>query len=188
MKELKKLQLSNELFSKDFPVFRLEQHTFLTQKDINRFLKSSFKNSYIQDHSFTSIANFPDIANDNHIISWGRWRSKIFSTYQKAKKNQKRWIFRKIEKALAILTKKIVFQDRRDQNSFFQPSTVHLIQIHRQTQIFTKTKKEYPSVERWFAKSKPPLWRGPAKSSLVHPLPLEQLTWNKSQIREKTFC
>ena len=28
MKKLKKLQLSNELFSKDFPVFRLEQHTF----------------------------------------------------------------------------------------------------------------------------------------------------------------
>ena len=105
MKKLKKLQLSNELFSKDFPVFRLEQHTFLTQKDINRFLKSSFKNSYIRGHSFragipTTIANFPDIANDNHIMGWGRWRSKKFSTYQKAKKNQKRWVFRKIEKAL----------------------------------------------------------------------------------------
>ena len=105
MKKLKKLQLSNELFSKDFPVFRLEPHTFLTQKDINSFLKSSFKNLYIRGHSFragipTSIANFPDIANDNHIMGWGRWRSKIFSTYQKAKKNQKRWIFRKIEKAL----------------------------------------------------------------------------------------
>ena len=108
MKKLKKLQLSNELFSKDFPVFRLEPHTFLTQKDINSFLKSSFKNLYIRGHSFragipTSIANFPDIANDNHIMGWGRWRSKIFSTYQKAKKNKKRWIFRKIEKALLQL-------------------------------------------------------------------------------------
>ena len=116
MKKLKKLQLSNELFSKDFPVFRLEQHTFLTQKDINRFLKSSFKNSYIRGHSFragipTSIANFPDIPNDNHIMGWGRWRSKKFSTYQKAKKNQKRWVFRKIEKALLQKYSKIVFQD-----------------------------------------------------------------------------
>ena len=48
MKKLKKLQLSNELFSKDFPVFRLEPHTFLTQKNINSFLMSSFKIFYIR--------------------------------------------------------------------------------------------------------------------------------------------
>ena len=67
MKKLKKLQLSNELFSKDFPVFRLEQHTFLIQKDINSFLKSSLKNLYIWGHSFRA-----GIPHFNRKFSWYR--------------------------------------------------------------------------------------------------------------------
>ena len=105
LKKLKKLLSKENLFSRFFPVFWLNSKSFLTQKAVNDFQKSNFKNVYIRGHSFragipTSIANFPDISNDSHIMGWGRWQSKTFSTYQKAKKKQKRWIFRKIERAL----------------------------------------------------------------------------------------
>ena len=105
VRNLKKLLSKENLFSRFFPVFRLNSKSFLTQKAVNNFLKSNFKNVYIRGHSFragipTSIANFPDISNDSHIMGWGRWQSKTFSTYQKAKKKQKRLIFRKIERAL----------------------------------------------------------------------------------------
>ena len=103
MKKLKKSQLKEKLFDVNYPVFRSKTSTFLTQKDINTFLKENFKNFFIRGHSFragipTSIANFPDLSNDNHVMGWGRWHSKNFSTYQKSQK--KKWIFRKIEKAL----------------------------------------------------------------------------------------
>ena len=105
LKKVNKLLSKEDLFSRLFPVFRLDSKNFLTQNAVNNFLKSNFKNVYIRGHSFragipTSIANFPDISNDSHIMGWGRWQSKTFSTYQKAKKKQKRWIFRKIERAL----------------------------------------------------------------------------------------
>ena len=93
MKKLKKSQLKEKLFDFNYPVFRSKTSTFLTQKDINTFLKENFKNFYIRGHSFragipTSIANFPDLSNDNHVMGWGRWHSKNFSTYQKSQKKE----------------------------------------------------------------------------------------------------
>ena len=88
MKKLKKSQLKEKLFDVNYPVFHSKTSTFLIQKDINKFLKENFKKFYIRGHSFragipTSIADFPDLSNDNHVMGWGRWCSKIFSTYQK---------------------------------------------------------------------------------------------------------
>ena len=105
IKSLKHAQSKLNLFNPDWPVFRTGKTAFVAQKDINRFLKNSFPNSNISGHSFragipTSIANFPDLTNDNHAMGWGRWRSKAFASYQKSKKKQKKWVFRKIEKAL----------------------------------------------------------------------------------------
>ena len=105
IKSLKHAQSKINLFNPDWPVFRTGKTAFVAQKDINRFLKNSFPNSNISGHSFragipTSIANFPDLTNDNHAMGWGRWRSKAFASYQKSKKKQKKWVFRKIEKAL----------------------------------------------------------------------------------------
>ena len=105
LKKLKRVLSKQNIFSSSSPVFRLDSKNFLTQKVINKFLKSNFKNVFIRGHSFragipTSIANFPDISNDSHVMGWGRWRSKAFSSYQKSPKKQKRWVFKKIEKAL----------------------------------------------------------------------------------------
>ena len=105
LKKLKKIQKFNDLFVCNQPVFRTNSKKFLTQKDVNKFLKEKFPELNIRGHSFragipTTIANFPELTDDNHAMGWGRWRSKAFSSYQKAKRKQKKWIFRKIEKAL----------------------------------------------------------------------------------------
>ena len=105
IKRLKHIQRKNKLYNKNLPVFRVQKAKFVTQKDINKFLKISYPDSKVSGHSFragipTSIANFPELTNDSHAMGWGRWRSKAFKSYQKSKKKQKKWIFHKIEKAL----------------------------------------------------------------------------------------
>ena len=105
IRSLKHAQCKAKLFNPNWPVFRSKKTVFVTQKDVNCFLKTTFPHTKISGHSFragipTSIANFPDLTNDNHAMGWGRWRSKAFASYQKSKKKQKKWVFRKIEKAL----------------------------------------------------------------------------------------
>ena len=102
IQKLHKYLRNHKLFDKNLPVFRFGQTKFLTQKVINNFLKKWFPDSHISGHSFragipTSIANFPDLTNDNHAMGWGRWRSKAFSSYQKAKKKQKNGFFIKLK-------------------------------------------------------------------------------------------
>ena len=69
----------------------------------NHFLKYT-KNKF-SGHSFragvpSSLADFPNIANDWHVMGWGRWRSKIFLKYQNRTKKQSKWVFDKIENCL----------------------------------------------------------------------------------------
>jgi len=34
------------------------------------------------------------------MMGWGRWKTKAFLTYQKFRKKQKKWVFKKISRAL----------------------------------------------------------------------------------------
>ena len=88
-----------------YPVFTLNGNSNLTQKTVNKFLKKSFPKNKFSGHSFSagvpsSLADFPNIANDWHVMGWGRWRSSIFLKYQKRTKKQSKWVFKKIEKCL----------------------------------------------------------------------------------------
>jgi hypothetical protein len=103
--KLKQQAINNGIFSNNKPVFALQKEKFLTQRKMNMFLKTSFPKNKFSGHSFragvpSSLADFPNIANDWHVMGWGRWRSPSFLKYQKRTKKQSKWIFKKIEKAL----------------------------------------------------------------------------------------
>jgi len=103
--KLKKQAKKNGIFSKLKPVFAVDRLCNLTQRKVNNFLKKSFPNNKFSGHSFragvpSSLADFPNIANDWHVMGWGRWRSNIFLKYQNRTKEQSKWVFKKIEKCL----------------------------------------------------------------------------------------
>ena len=103
--KLKKEAIKNGCFGKHTPVFSIGTTKNLTQRKLNVFLKESFPKRKFSGHSFrfgvpSSLADFPNIANDWHVMGWGRWRSNMFLKYQKRTKKQSKWIFKKIEKAL----------------------------------------------------------------------------------------
>jgi len=103
--KLKKEAQKNGCFKKQNPVFSINNSKNLTQRKLNVFLQESFPNRKFSGHSFrsgvpSSLADFPNIANDWHVMGWGRWRSTMFLKYQKRTKKQSKWIFKKIEKAL----------------------------------------------------------------------------------------
>jgi len=77
----------------------------ISKREINKFLKNKFPKKHFSCHSFragvpSSISNFPEIVNVYHVMGWGRWRTEAFLSYQKFKFRQKKWVFRKICKAL----------------------------------------------------------------------------------------
>jgi hypothetical protein len=99
------MECKNFNFDQNTPVFRISDQKFLTKRFINKFLNNILPGKKISCHSFrytipSLIANFPDLTNELHAAAWGRWRSKAFSSYMKFKVKQKKWVFRKIEKAL----------------------------------------------------------------------------------------
>ena len=105
LKKLKKQAIKMDIFSKKKPVFKTGLKKNLTQRKINTFLKTQFPKNRFSGHSFragvpSSLADFPNIANDWHVMGWGRWRSSIFLKYQNRTKKQSKWVFKKIEKAL----------------------------------------------------------------------------------------
>jgi hypothetical protein len=88
---------------KDEPVFLKNTSKLLTKKFLNKFLKENFKN--ITCHSFragipSAIEKIPNTMFKKQIMNFGRWNSNSFSSYQKYKLSQKKWIFVNIEKAL----------------------------------------------------------------------------------------
>jgi integrase len=85
------------------PVFRSAEGSLLTKKFLNKFLKSNFKG--LSCHSFragipSAIAKIPNELFKKQIMNFGRWNSNSFSSYQKYKLYQKKWIFNNIENAL----------------------------------------------------------------------------------------
>jgi hypothetical protein len=94
-----------DIFDKNCPVFAIGENINLIHKKLNKFLKKAFPKNKFSGHSFragvpSSLADFPNIANDWHVMGWGRWRSSIFLNYQKRTKKQSKWVFKKIEKCL----------------------------------------------------------------------------------------
>ena len=105
MLKLKKQAKKNGFFSNSKSVFAISKKLNLTQKVVNTFLKKEFPKNKFSGHSFragvpSSLADFPNIANDWHVMGWGRWRSKIFLKYQNRTKKQSKWVFDKIENCL----------------------------------------------------------------------------------------
>jgi hypothetical protein len=85
------------------PVFRLSCTTLLTKRFLNKFLKNHFAN--LSCHSFragipSAIEKIPNSLFKKQIMNFGRWNSNSFSSYQRYKLSQKKWIFVNIEKAL----------------------------------------------------------------------------------------
>jgi len=103
--KLKKQTIKKGFFSDSLPVFALSKKHNLTQRKVYEFLKKAFPKNKFSGHSFragvpSSLADFPNIANDWHVMGWGRWRSKIFLKYQNRTKKQSKWAFEKIENCL----------------------------------------------------------------------------------------
>jgi hypothetical protein len=96
------------------PVFTFENGKFLSLPILNGLL-SSLLSPVIGDdaqgisgHSFraalpSSLANSPDIANEEDIRTWGRWNSSAYKRYTRLKPRQKRVIFNKIVASLKNL-------------------------------------------------------------------------------------
>jgi hypothetical protein len=58
-------------------------------------------------HSFrggipSALASFPEIANDNHVMGWGRWSSPGYLLYTRLKLSQKLKIYEKIPNVLEM--------------------------------------------------------------------------------------
>jgi hypothetical protein len=103
LNDLKLSQLKNNMFSDSIPVFRLDDNLNLTKSFLNKWFTRNKLN--ISAHSFrnaipTLLAKHPDLATDEHIKIWGRWRSNAFTTYQRADAKQRKWLFQKIIKLL----------------------------------------------------------------------------------------
>jgi hypothetical protein len=99
----KKIFDSKCITKKHEPVFVKNANELLTKKFLNKFLRENFK--FITCHSFragipSAIEKIPNSMFKKQIMSFGRWNSNSFSSYQKYKLSQKKWIFVNIEKAL----------------------------------------------------------------------------------------
>jgi hypothetical protein len=86
LNDLQLVQLNNNTFNVSVPVFRLDDNLNLTKSFLNKWFKKNKLN--ISSHSFrnaipTLLAKHPDLATDEHVKMWGRWRSNTFTTYTK---------------------------------------------------------------------------------------------------------
>ena len=92
------------------PVFSFKNRKLLTKSNFNKTLSSLLsdyerKGAKISGHSFragipATLAKFPEIANDDHILVWGRWSSKAYLSYTRLRVDQKRKIYEKIVQCL----------------------------------------------------------------------------------------
>jgi hypothetical protein len=103
LNDLKSVQLNSNTFNVSVPVFRLDNNLNLTKSFRNKWFTKNKLN--ISAHSFrnaipTLLAKHPDLATDEHVKMWGRWRSNAFTTYQRADAKQRKWLFKKIVKLL----------------------------------------------------------------------------------------
>ncbi len=108
LKSLLSLQIKNNIFNMNGPVFQLTQKAALTKGNFNKTLQSLVSSlgilgpdEFISGHSFrcaipSILAKNPEAITDFEIQAWGRWNSDAYKVYTKLKTEQKREIFRKI--------------------------------------------------------------------------------------------
>jgi len=93
------------------PVFMFSNGTLLTPQKFNDTIRQLLCNKMgpicknITGHSFRAgipsiLAKFPELANDEHIMGWGRWCSKAYLGYTRLKLDQKLKMFLKIVNVL----------------------------------------------------------------------------------------
>ena len=95
------------------PVFAFKSGKLLTQSTFNEVVRSLLRRrigptaNQLACHSFrggipSALASFPEIANDNHVMGWGRWSSSAYLLYTRLKLNQKLKIYSKILSVLEM--------------------------------------------------------------------------------------
>jgi len=110
-KKFKEMAAVEGLIENNMPVFRLLKGKLLTKnsfnKTINDLLCETTKliGAKITGHSFRAaipsmLAKFPELANEGHIMGWGRWSSKAYLNYTRLHHSQKKFIFTKIVQVL----------------------------------------------------------------------------------------
>lgn len=92
------------------PVFKFRDGRLLTKAVFNKTISSLLqdfegKGAKYSGHSFragipATLAKFPELVNDNHIMGWGRWSSKAYLSYTRLKADQKKKIYDKIVQCL----------------------------------------------------------------------------------------
>jgi hypothetical protein len=95
------------------PVFAFKSGKLLTQNTLNEIVRSLLRRrigptaNQLACHSFrggipSALASFPEIANDSHVMGWGRWSSSAYLLYTRLKLNQKLKIYEKIANVLEM--------------------------------------------------------------------------------------
>jgi hypothetical protein len=95
------------------PVFAFKSGKLLTQNTFNEIVRSLLRRrigstaNQLACHSFrggipSALASFPEIANDSHVMGWGRWSSSAYLLYTRLKLNQKMKIYAKITSVLEL--------------------------------------------------------------------------------------
>jgi hypothetical protein len=108
---LRALKSLTQNLKHDSPVFTFENGSFLTREIFNSTLHALLtpilgqKALEYSGHSFraalpSALASCPDLAEDEQVKSWGRWKSSSFKLYTRLKTNQKKYLFEKILVAL----------------------------------------------------------------------------------------
>ena len=104
LEKLKSLRPDLNEFS---PVFRCSDGSYLTSKKLTEIIRKfltphlgSIAAEY-SGHSLraaipSAIAEYPDLATTEDILSWGRWSSMAYSRYTRLKANKKKSIFSRI--------------------------------------------------------------------------------------------
>jgi hypothetical protein len=111
VRALEALKNSTKKFNDKKPVFMFENGTFLTKEILNSTLHTllqpilGHKAFEYSAHSFraglpSALASCPDLAADEQVKSWGRWKSDCFRSYTRLKTSQKKFLFEKILVAL----------------------------------------------------------------------------------------
>jgi len=113
VKAIIKLRNSHKCIDVNTPVFTFESGKCLTQKIFNDTVRSLLvprigtSSAEISGHSFRAgipavLAKFPNIANSDEIMGWGRWKSGAFKVYTRLLPDQRRDVFHKITNLLNI--------------------------------------------------------------------------------------
>jgi len=101
-------QKAEKLFDRNGSVFAFRSGRALSSQMFSSLLAGIVKANglgKITGQSFrtgipTIFETAPELAADSHIKSWGRWRSKAYQKYMRADKEQKKWLFTKIEEEI----------------------------------------------------------------------------------------